>query len=254
MTRRLLPVTAFVLALFGLALRMGFAHPHEASPSAETVALRVMDAMGGEEAWSNTRFIRFSFAGERTHWWDKREGRHRLEGKTRDGKPFVMLHNVNTRQGEAWVGGRRAEGDQARELLEQAYTDWINDTYWLVMPYKLLDPGVLLSYVGEEKIDGVDYDKLLLRFQNAGLAPSVRYWAYVNKDTQLMDRWAYVPESPPGSPPAEWLWQGWQPFGDILLAPTRTQVGGDGKLELSGIAVMESMPDSVFTSPGPVTK
>jgi hypothetical protein len=255
MTRRVPKVTVFVFALLSLALRPGSAHPHEASPSAETVAARVMDAMGGEEAWNNTRFIRFSFAGRRTHWWDKWTGRHRLEGQTQDGKPFVVLHNINTRQGDAWVGGQKAEGDAAKELLERAYAAWINDTYWLVMPYKLRDPGVQLSYVGEEKIDGVDYDKLLLRFEKVGLTPGDRYWAYINKDTHLMDRWAYVLESmEAGAAPTMWLWQGWQKFGNIMLAPTRSQVGGDRKLELGDIAVMEAMPDSVFTSPEPVAK
>ena len=34
-------------------------------------------------------------------------------------------------------------------MLDDAHGAWINDSYWLVMPYKLLDPGVRLRHLGE---------------------------------------------------------------------------------------------------------
>lgn len=244
------PLLATALAL---ALTPAAAHPHQAPPTPEVLAQRVMDALGGQEAWDNTHFLRFSFAGRRTHWWDKWTGRHRLEGQTQDGKNYVVLENVNTKEGTVYIDGKQAEGEEAKTMLERAYAAWINDTYWLVMPYKLRDPGVHLSYVGEETIDGKKYDKLLLSFQNVGLTPGDRYWAFINQDTHLMDRWAYVLESMErGSPPTAWRWEGWQKYGNIMLAPRRVQVNGDRTLELGNIAVYDSLPDAVFTSPEPV--
>ena len=80
-----------------------------------------------------------------------------------------------------------------------------------------------------------------------------RYTAYVNRDTGLMDRWAFILQDMPKDGPASpWLWQGWQKYGNIMLAPHRAQVGGDRKLELSDIAVTDKLPESVFTSPDPV--
>jgi hypothetical protein len=253
MPRRSLPIPGLLLAALALAAGPAAAHPREAPPTPEAVAQEVMEALGGKEAWDATRFIRFTFAGRRTHWWDKHTGRHRIEGQTQDGKKFVVLENINTKEGQAWLDGQKVEGDEAKELLERAYAAWINDTYWLLMPYKLQDPGVKLSYVGEETIDGKTYDKLLLTFGNVGLTPGDRYWAYINQDTHLMDRWAYVLESmEPGSEPTAWRWEGWQKYGNIMLAPNRVQVGGDRTLELGDIAVPETLPDSVFTSPDPV--
>jgi hypothetical protein len=244
------PLLATALAL---ALTPAAAHPHQAAPTPEVVAQRVMDALGGQEAWDNTHFLRFSFAGRRTHWWDKWTGRHRLEGQTQDGKNYVVLENVNTKEGTVFIDGKKAEGDEAKQMLERAYGAWVNDTYWLLMPYKLRDPGVNLSYVGEETIDGKKYDKLLLSFENVGLTPGDRYWAYINQDTHLMDRWAYVLESmEKGAPPTAWRWEGWQKYGKILLAPKRVQVTGDRTLELGDIAVYDTLPDTVFTSNEPV--
>jgi hypothetical protein len=70
-----------------------------------------------------------------------------------------------------------------------------------------------------------------------------------------MDRWAYVLQNQPAdAKPTAWHWQGWQRYGKIMLAPTRSQVDGDRKLELGDIAVFDNLPDSVFTSPDPVAK
>jgi hypothetical protein len=94
---------------------------------------------------------------------------------------------------------------------------------------------------------------VVLTFNGVGLTPGDRYWAYVNRATGLMDRWAYLlQDQPRDAAPTAWLWQGWQTYGRIKLAPTRQQVGGDRKLELGNIAVLDSVPDSVFTSPAPV--
>lgn len=254
MSRRATLVTgSLLLTALTLAPRLGLAHPHSAVPEPEEVAGEVMAALGGKDAWEKTRFLRFSFAGRRTHWWDKWTGRHRIEGQTQDGKRYVVLENINTKEGQAWLDGQKVEGDPAKELLERAYGAWVNDTYWLLMPYKLQDPGVNLSYVGEEKIDGVTYDKLLLTFRDVGLTPGDRYWAFINRDTHLMDRWAYVLESmEPGSAPTAWRWEGWQKYGNIMLAPKRVQIGGDRTLELGDIAVLDNLPDTAFTSPDPV--
>lgn len=250
MAPRKLLATATLLLLSALTL--------QAQPSASEVAGQVMQALGGKAAWDTTRFLRFTFAGRRTHHWDKWSGRHRLEGQSPEGQKYVVLHNLNTRQGEVYLDGKKAEGDKAREWLERAYGAWINDTYWLLMPYKLQDPGVNLAYGGTEQIEGNTYDKLHLTFGNVGLTPGDEYWAYVNRDTHLMDRWAYILEAQEGQErakePTVWRWQGWQRYGKILLAPTRAMVGGDRKLELSDIAVFESLPETVFTSPEPVAK
>ena len=112
----------------------------------EQLADRVMEALGGQEAWDATRYLVFDFAGRRTHWWDRYTGRHRLEGTTRDGESYLVLEDVDDQgeAGRAWFQGEPAEGEQAAELLKNAYAAWINDTYWLLAPYKLRDPGVHL--------------------------------------------------------------------------------------------------------------
>jgi hypothetical protein len=253
-----MPRTLLATGTLLLSLIAATALPAAAQPSAADIAGQVMTALGGKEAWDATHYLRFTFAGRRTHHWDKWSGRHRVEGQTPEGQKYVVLHNLNTREGEAWLDGKKAEGEAAKEWLDRAYGAWINDTYWLLMPYKLQDPGVNLTYEGSEQIEGVTYDKLHLTFGNVGLTPGDEYWAYINRDTHLMDRWAYLLQAQPGQPraaePTVWRWLGWQKVGNIQLAPMRAQLTGDRKLELTDLAVFDTLPDSVFASPEPVAK
>jgi hypothetical protein len=234
--------------------------PHASSDTrALEIADRVMTALGGKPAWDGTRYLRFGFGTERdgkfvgrTHTWDKWEGRYRVEGTTREGQPFLTLMNLNTKDGSAWLDGKKLEGAELKSALERAYGMWVNDTYWLLMPYKMRDPGVILAYAGEEKgANGAMYDKVKLTFDNVGLTPRDTYWVWVNHATGMVDRWDFVLKGE-AVPPTTYAWTGWKKHGNIMLAGERTNPADNRKLLLPGIAVLESVPDSVFTSPDPI--
>jgi len=226
--------------------------------SAVLIAEQVLTAMGGDEAWKSTRFIRFEFFGFRLHHWDRHTGRHRMEGKTREGVEYVVLHDINDRGENAsaskvWLDGKLADGSSKKEWLNRAYRGWINDTYWLIMPYKLRDPGVNLEHEGEETLDGVVYDKLRLTFDGVGVTPGDTYWAYINRETGLMDRWAYHLEGWEEERPAtQWKWLDWDRYGRIVLSPRRVNLESGSEQELGRLAVYDTLPDSVFASPDPV--
>ena len=166
---------------------------------------------------------------------------------------YVVLHDVNTREGTVTVNGEVVEGEDEAKWLERAYGAWINDTYWLVMPYKLLDPGVNLAYDGSEEIDGTSYYKLKLTFEGVGLTPGDTYWAYVHPETHLMERWAYFLESyEEGREPTHWKWTDWGRYGGVMLSPQRIKVDDGSERGLGQLAVFDHLPDSVFESAAPV--
>lgn len=221
-----------------------------ADPAAAAVAARVLEAMGGEAAWSEARFLRFGFAGRRQHAWDRWTGLHRVAGQTQEGESYVVVHDLDTREGRAWVDGEEVAGERAAELLENAWGAWVNDTYWLLMPIKLRDPGVTLAHEGRRELDGTEYEVLHLSFENVGLTPGDHYWAYVHPDSGQMDYWAFRLESmPPDAEPVLWRWSGWQDHAGVRLASRREQVGGDRVLELSPIEVSREVPAGAFEGP-----
>jgi hypothetical protein len=221
-----------------------------ADPEAAALAERVLEALGGEAAWREARFLRFGFAGRRQHAWDRATGRHRVEGETQEGEEYVVIHDLDTREGRVWVAGEEVTGERATELLENAYGAWVNDTYWLLMPYKLRDPGVTLAHGGTREIEGTEYGVLTLSFAGVGLTPGDRYWAYVHPQSGQMDYWAFRLESMPAdAEPVLWRWADWQTHAGIRLASRREQVGGDRALELSPIEVSREVPEEVFDGP-----
>jgi hypothetical protein len=228
-------------------------------PKAVAVADRVLEALGGRQAWDAVRYLRFDFSVERegkvvmnrTHWWDKGTGQYRVEGRTPEGDAFVVLMNLNTQQGTAHLKGTKLEGDQEKEFLKRGYGAWVNDTYWLLMPYKMKDPGVILGYGGEAAAEGETWDKVVLTFDNVGLTPKDRYWAFVNKRTGLVDRWEYVLKGGPG-PATAWLWKDWQKHRGVLLAHQRVNPKDGSRIFFPVLEALASVPDAVFTSPAPV--
>jgi len=225
-------------------------------PKALAIADKVMEALGGKDAWDQTRFLRFDFAVEkdgkpqvsRSHTWDKWTGRYRLEGKTKEGDAYLVLTNVNSKEGSAYLKGERLKGEDEAKYLKQAYGIWVNDAYWLTMPYKLRDPGVILTYAGNEKGGQEAWDKIALSFDNVGLTPKDKYWAYVNEKTHLVDKWEYILKGGSG-PATAFLWKGWRRYGKVMLAPERVNVKDNVRIWFPVLVAPDTVSDARFTSP-----
>jgi len=97
-------------------------------PKATAVADRVMEALGGADAWNATRYLRFDFAVDRggknlvrrAHTWDKWTGNYRLEPTTREGEPSVVLLNTNTKDGTPGARGRSSRARRRRSSSSRA--------------------------------------------------------------------------------------------------------------------------------------
>jgi len=237
--------TILALAFVGfVAAPTGAAEP-DSDPRAVAIAESVLEKMGGRGAWDATRVVRWDFMGRRRHWWDLQSGQSRIEADKR-----LVLLNVRTKTGRAFQDGQELAGQELADALVLAHKWWINDSYWLVMPYKLLDPGVTLGYVGERPMqDGRPADVLQMTFgADIGYTPQNRYEVSVAKDTGLLEEWAFFADAKDTEPKFVLPWHGWKKFGRILLATDHgTDTGGDWN-----IAVFEGLAVSVFESPDPV--
>ncbi len=223
-------------------------------PKAIEIADRVMEAMGGQDAWDRTRYLTWSFAGRRRHLWDRHEGRLRLEGRgPASGKTYVMLLNLNTGAGRAWQDGRPVTmAADLSSMLEAGEGAWINDSYWLLMPYKLKDTGVTLRSIGAGRTEkGREADVLELTFDDVGRTPANKYRVWVGKDSGLVEQWSVYPTAETAEPSFISPWEGWKRYGGILLSGGRGEMRGR-PFELTDIAVFDELPDALFESPEPV--
>lgn len=216
----------------------------EASDSeAIAIADAVMNAMGGRQNWDNTRYLSWSF-GQDDQVWDKWTGDFRYQ---RDS--LVVLMNITTQEGRAWADGQEITApDALKEQLAGAYRAWVNSGYWFLMPYKLKDSGVTLTYLGEGTMeDGRPADILQLTFDNVGLTPQNKYHVYVDKATHLVGQWSYFPNADDPEPRFTRPWDNWQQYGEIMLSDSR---GPDFKLP--NVGAYDTLPEGVFTNPAPI--
>jgi hypothetical protein len=202
--------------------------PHgEGDPKAIAIADQVMQALGGADRWNALHGLVWTFGAEqgdrvrgnpRRHAWDKMTGWHRVEGIDKQGRPYVIIDNINDSTGMAWVDGQQIQGDSLMKLIHRAKSTWVNDSYWFLMPYKLRDPGVTLKYVGATERNGATYDELALSFGHVGETPGDHYWVYVNRANHRVEDWEMVLEGMT-PPPGHYTWEGWEQH-DGLWFPT----------------------------------
>jgi hypothetical protein len=223
-----------------------------ADAKAVEIANAMMAAMGGIDNWNRAPFVRYDFkvnrggklVASRAHLWDKMTGRYRLEGTTKEGQPTLSLFNIANRQGTAYANGKKLEGAAAAEALKNAYGAFINDMYWLAMPWKWLDQGVQLKYLGKKPHGNRQMDVVQLTFANVGLTPGDTYQAFVSPETHLMEHWKYKLQS--GNTGA-WDWE-YVTTGGIKLASNHTNESGDS-IYMGNVRVLDKVDTAVFTDP-----
>ena len=210
------------------------------------IADEVMAAQGGRKAWDQTHHVVWTFFGARRLYWDKWTGNVRIDNLKTD---QTVLLNINTDKGRVFRGGKEeTEADSIAKYVKSAKGAWINDSYWLAMPYKLKDSGVTLKDLGTANTEAsqpggaAPADLLQLTFKGVGNTPDNKYHVWVDKTTRLVSQWAYYPKFTDEKPGFILPWTDYQTMGKIKLSGKR------GPRELSDIKVFDSLSDAVYTS------
>ena len=159
---------------------------------AEDLSRRLEQAVA-LDAWERTGAVRWTFAGEHEHLWD----RERDVARVRWDDVEVLVHEGSA-SGRAYRGGVEVEGEDARSLLERGNAAWINDSFWLNPIAKLRDEGVTRS-----DIDGA----LLVEYSSGGLTPGDAYLWFLGDDGAPVRFRLWVSILPIGG--VEATWEGW---------------------------------------------
>lgn len=209
-------------------------------PKAIELADEVMQSMGGRKNWDKTRYLVWNFFGFRKHHWDKHTGDVRIDD-SRD--KTVTLMNINTDKGRVFKNGEEiTQSDSLAKYLKKAKGAWINDSYWLIMPFKLKDSGVTLGYAGEGQTEAKeDAHILTLKFKNVGNTPQNGYKIWVSKKEKLVKQWAYFDKADNEKPNFILPWQNYEKRGNILIT------GDRGPRKLTEIEVPDKLDRNIFT-------
>jgi plasmid maintenance system killer protein len=204
------------------------------------IADSVMEAMGGRRTWDQSRYFHWNFFNRRTLLWDKKTGNVRIT--MLPDSSTVMALNLNTGEGQVRVDGALVtEPDSLANLLKQGKSIWINDAYWVFMPFKLKDSGVALKYQGVDTTQaGEVADVLQLTFEEVGDTPQNKYLVWVDQDEHLVRQWAYFRDAADEAPGFVVPWQNYQEYNGLKLS------GDRGERQITGIEVLGTLPDEAF--------
>lgn len=217
----------------------------DSDPIAIMLADQVMNAMGGRKQWDETNVIYWNFLGSRTLLWDKANNKVRID--IPDEKTTIAL-NMDDMTGKVWKQGEAIENaDSLFRYLERGKKMWINDSYWLLMPFKLKDSGVTLKYAREDTtMTGERADVLRLTFENVGVTPENAYEVWIDTDSKLVTQWAWFKNADQEQPNFVTPWTDYKDYKGLKLS------GDRGERDLMDIRVLKKSPKGAFTSEEPL--
>ncbi|MEM1328468.1 MAG: hypothetical protein AAGI23_21110 [Bacteroidota bacterium] len=137
----------------------------EQGEAADALARRVEAAIN-KEAWDSTRYVQWTFVGIHHYIWDKEN--HIVDVRWGDNR---VLLNPNEISGKVWEDGQEVTGDAASKKVQQAWSFFANDSFWLNAPAKVFDPGTERRLVKIE--DGSE--ALLISYTSGGVTPGDSY-------------------------------------------------------------------------------
>ena len=103
---------------------------------ADALAQKMLDALN-YEAFNNTNYLEWTYRNKNHYKWYKSDDICQVIWK--DYKVILRLGDIEKSQ--AFIHNFEVHDKQAQELIQQAYDNFNNDSFWLTAPYKILDEG-----------------------------------------------------------------------------------------------------------------
>lgn len=221
------------------------------SKAALALARRVFEYAGGSQGLAKVHNVVFTFDGHRL-FWDFTVRKVRVEYPKPKrlvalGTPLdVLVFDIAKDENVLRHPPRRHR--HAPRI--SAKSTWINDTYWLLVTLKVLDPGVTLAIDPRQEGDLASIQRLRLRFAGGtGITPANEYVLHVEAETGRVTRWDFYRRA--GARPRSWEFKNYQKVGPLRLSLSRPEVGEARRpkdIELGDVQVNVKVPNDVWTA------
>ena len=240
-------------------------HPGPDAPQdslADALAARVLAAFGGSEAWERLPYIQFSYSVQHgqervrviRHLWSRHTGEYRMEIPGPANTPYVVLFNRTARRGKAYWNGLELDDKETDRKLAEAVRRATTDSYPLLAPFLLFDPGVRRSYQADTT--GGTGDVLQVSHQDTDFLAGDQYWLRVDRTTGRVTQWSYRRSGDnPDRPPRTFVWEGYEEHetaaGRLVFSTRKRAEANPFVVFTADIAVPVSVPDDMFTDSAP---
>lgn len=181
----------------------------KAGPEADALARKMMQAVN-KTAWDSTRFVSWQFRTGTDYLWDKDQQLVRVAW----GEHVVLL-NTQDQTGKVFTNDTEVTDPATRDpLLQKAWANFANDSFWLYAPLKAFDPGT------RREVFSVDGKKqLMVHYSSGGVTPGDSYLWELADDGRPVAYKMWVSIIPVGG--LRFTWEDWQGGGELPLIATK---------------------------------
>jgi hypothetical protein len=172
-----------------------------------------------QKAWDTTAVISFSFRGDHHYLWDKKRNLVQVEWDNKK-----VLYHTQTLEGIAYEDNIKLTDSEKKAAIKKANDYFNNDSFWLIAPFKLRDPGATRSIV---MID--NQEALMITYASGGSTPGDSYVWLVDQNYVPKAWRMWVSIIPVGG--LETSWEDWKTFPNNLKIATSHKGLLDLKLE-----------------------
>ena len=215
----LLP-TKHSIDLFDVELTMG--EVKASNPKADALANKILKKIN-HEAYKKTRYIDWSFRGNRFYKWDKQK--HIVEVSWN--KTKVILHPNNLEKSKVFIDNKEQLKNNDSEI-KRAESLFNNDSFWLVGPHKLFENGIIRTLVNVE-----GKDALKVKYTVGGSTPGDSYIWILNDEYLPVKFLMTIPTMKMEQVPA--TWEEWITTDSGTLLPKNHTFSSGGKLSMGDV-------------------
>ena len=231
----------------------------ETDSKADSIAMRIIEASGGQAAWDAAAFLRFDFKlyNDRNlsysiqHLWDKKLGIYRIEMPGPNSEPYVAVFYTDTFDAKVYWKGSELIKKDAEALMERFRIRYFHDLFFISAPFLLFDPGVTRKYLPDSTSEAEDVIQVTIPHWE-GL-PSTSFYFYSDRKSGRLVRTSYPL---PNGEIRSFLWLDYEEYaaadGSILLSTRKRAEGHPFLIETGRIALPPLVGSDLFMSPTPV--
>jgi hypothetical protein len=189
----------------------------------------------GIDSFGKIEAIRYTFTIEglvppRSWEWQPKTDTITYEGKDKDGKPVKVTY-------------KRSELDsQSDAVKNQIDPAFVNDQYWLVLPFHFIWDGANVTDEGkhETPLGKTPAERLVAKYAASGYSPGDTWDLYIGADKRVVEM-TYHRGVPAGKLPnlVNAKWEGYKKAGPLLVATDHhgTADGNPFRLTFTDVAV-----------------
>jgi hypothetical protein len=224
MIKKTLKTTAFIILIL-ISTLVGFLYfaskplpVGQKGIKAEELTDKIQAAIN-QKAWDTTAAVSFTFRGNHHYLWDKK--RNLVQVQWDDNK---VLYHTQTLEGIAYENTFTLSDSKKTAAIKKANDYFNNDSFWLIAPFKLRDPGTTRSIVVQDGLEA-----LMITYTAGGSTPGDSY-VWLLDQNYMPKAWRmWVSIIPVGG--IETSWEDWKTFQNQLKIATNHKGIMDLKLE-----------------------